>query len=68
MAKIKSMKDLDKLIKPYIEKAMILTRDEITAINQQHVDEYYAEDCLGKNSPQNKPYSYKRTNKFIQFI
>ena len=41
MAKIKNMKDLDKLIKPYIEKAMILTRDEITEIIQKHVDEYY---------------------------
>lgn len=68
MAKIKSMKDLDKLIKPYIEKAMILTRDEITAIIQKHVDEYYEEKFFVKNSPQNKPYSYQRTNKFKEAL
>ena len=68
MAKIKNMKDLDKLIKPYIEKAMILTRDEITAIIQKHVDEYYAEDFFVQNSPQNKPYKYQRTNKFKEAL
>ena len=64
MAKIKSIKDLDKLIKPYIEKAMILTRDEITEIIQKHVDEYYEEKFFIQNSPQNKPYSYQRTDEF----
>lgn len=68
MAKIKNMKDLDILIKPYIEKAMILTRDEITAIIQKHVDEYYEEEFFVQNSPQNKPYSYQRTNKFKEAL
>lgn len=68
MAKIKTMKDLDMLIKPYIEKAMILTRDEITAIIQKHVDEYYEEDFFIQNSPQNKPYRYQRTNKFKEAL
>lgn len=68
MAKIKNMKDLDKLIKPYIEKAMILTRDEITTIIQKHVDEYYDERFFVQNSPQNKPYSYQRTNKFKEAL
>lgn len=62
------MKDLDKLIKPYIEKAMILTRDEITAIIQKHVDEYYEEKFFVQNSPQNKPYKYHRTNKFKEAL
>lgn len=68
MAKIKNMKELNKHIKPYIEKAMILTRDEITAIIQKHVDDYYEEKFFVKNSPQNKPYSYKRTNKFKEAL
>lgn len=68
MAKIKNMKDLDKLIKPYIEKAMILTRDEIIAIIQKHIDEYYEEKFFVQNSPQNKPYKYHRTNKFKEAL
>lgn len=61
---IKNMNDLNKTLKPYIEKAMTLTRDEISDIIQKHIDEYYEEDFFIKNSPPNKPYRYKRTNKF----
>lgn len=64
MPTIKNMKDLDRIIQLYIKKAMELTRDEISEIIQKHVDEYYEEDFFVNNSPQNKPYSYKRTNRF----
>ena len=64
MHTIKNLKDLDRIIQPYIKRAMELTRDEIAEIIQNHVDEYYEEQFFVNNSPQNKPYSYRRTNKF----
>lgn len=65
---IKNMNDLDKLLKPYIEKAMILTRDEISDIIQYYIDEYYEEKFFIKNTPQNKPYSYERTNRLKEAL
>ena len=64
MPTVKNLKDLNKVLQPYITKAMEMTRDEIARIIQKHVDEYYEEDFFVKNSPQNKPYSYQRTNRF----
>lgn len=64
MPTFKNMKQLNKVIQPYLIKAMEMTRDEITRIIQKHVDEYYEENFFTKNSPKNEPYQYERTYKF----
>ena len=64
MPTIKNLSELDKILKPYLIKAMEMTRDEITEIIQSYIDDYYEEEFFVKNSPKNKPYSYKRTERF----
>ena len=38
---IQNIKDLDKVFEPYLEKAMILTRDEIFEVVSRKVSDYY---------------------------
>lgn len=64
MTTISNIKDLEIVLRPYIIKALELTRDEIAAIIQSHVDEYYKEDFFVDNDPKNEPYSYERTYEF----
>ena len=64
MPKFKTLKELEKLLQPYLIKAMELTRDEVTKIIQKYVDAYYEENFFVQNSPKNKPYMYERTERF----
>lgn len=64
-AMIKNMKDLEKVVNKYIEKAMIMTRDEIFDVVSQKVSDYYNEDVFN-NSPTNEPRWYKRTGRLME--
>lgn len=68
MPSISNVKDLEIAIRPYIIKALELTRDEIAATIQSHVNNYYEEDFFVENNPQNEPYVYKRTGKFKEAL
>lgn len=60
MPAVKSLNQLDKIIQPYIIKAMEMTRDEIFNIISQKVEEYYNEPVF--NEPDTaKPDVYDRT-------
>lgn len=64
MPKFKTLNELEKLLKPYLIRAMEMTRDEVTRIIQKYVDAYYEENFFVNNSPKNKPYMYERTERF----
>lgn len=62
---IKSMKDLEKVVNRYIEKAMVMTRDEIFEVVSQKVSDYYDEPVFN-NDPPNEPRMYKRTGRLME--
>ena len=57
---IQNIKDLDKVFEPYLEKAMILTRDEIFEVVSRKVSDYYNEPVFQHN-PTDIPDYYQRT-------
>lgn len=67
MPKINNIRSLEKLIQPYIEKAMLLTRDEIFEIISRKVSDYYSEEVF---SPPNKdvPDAYRRTGTLMDSL
>lgn len=64
---IKNMKDLEKVVNKYIEKAMIMTRDEIFEVLSQKVSDYYNEEVF-YNNPQNEPRWYDRTGTLMESL
>lgn len=62
---IRNIKDLEKVVNKYIEKAMIMTRDEIFEVVSQKVSDYYSEKVFNNNPP-NEPRVYKRTGKLME--
>lgn len=57
---IKNISDLNKAFEPYLEKAMLLTRDEIFKVVSQKVMDYYNEPVFD-NEDSSEPKYYKRT-------
>lgn len=67
MSKINNIKDLNKVIKPYIKKAMILTRDEIFEIVSQKIVDYYYEDVFAPPN-EDEPVQYQRTGRLLESL
>lgn len=67
MPKVKNLKDLEKVIQPYIEKAMILTRDELFEVISAKVSDYYAEEVF-KPPDRDVPDAYVRTGKLMESL
>ena len=61
---ISSLDDLQKVLKPYLIKALELTRDEIFEIVLGKVMEYYEEPVF-HNTPADEPFFYSRTYKLL---
>ena len=62
---IRNMKDLKKVVDKYIEKAMIMTRDEIFEVLSEKVSNYYDEPVF-YNNPPNEPRWYERTGRLME--
>lgn len=62
---IKNINDLKRVIDRYIEKAMIMTRDEIFEVLSDKVSNYYEEDVF-YNNPPSDPRLYKRTGRLME--
>lgn len=64
---IRNIKDLEKVANKYIEKAMIMTRDEIFDVVSEKVSDYYNEEVFN-NSPANEPRMYSRTGTLMESL
>lgn len=64
---IQNIKDLDKVFEPYLEKAMILTRDEIFEVVSRKVSDYYNEPVFQHN-PTDVPDYYQRTGNLMESL
>lgn len=64
---IQNIKDLDKVFEPYLEKAMILTRDEIFEVVSRKVSDYYNEPVF-QHDPTDVPDYYQRTGNLIESL
>ena len=64
---IQNIKDLDKVFEPYLEKAMILTRDEIFEVVSRKVSDYYSEPVFSDPEPTEPDY-YSRTGQLMESL
>lgn len=64
---IQNIKDLDKVFEPYLEKAMILTRDEIFEVVSRKVSDYYNEPVF-QHDPTDVPDYYQRTSNLMESL
>ena len=64
---IQNIKDLDKVFEPYLEKAMILTRDEIFEVVSRKVSDYYNEPVF-QHDPTDIPDYYQRTGNLMESL
>ena len=64
---IQNIKDLDKVFEPYLEKAMILTRDEIFEVVSRKVLDYYNEPVF-QHDPTDVPDYYQRTGSLMESL
>lgn len=64
---IQNIKDLDKVFEPYLEKAMILTRDEIFEVVSRKVSDYYNEPVF-QHDPTDVPDYYQRTGNLMESL
>lgn len=61
---VKSLKNLQAVLKPYLEKAMEATRDEVFEILSNKIVEYYEEPVFD-NNPADEPRYYSRTGQML---
>lgn len=64
---IQNIKDLDKVFESYLEKAMILTRDEIFEVVSRKVSDYYNEPVF-QHDPADVPDYYQRTGNLMESL
>lgn len=64
---IQNIKDLDKAFEPYLEKAMLLTRDEIFEVVSRKVSDYYNEEVF-EHEPYDIPDYYQRTGNLMESL
>ena len=64
---IQNIKDLDKVFEPYLEKAMILTRDEIFKVVSRKVSDYYNEPVFNDPDPTEPDY-FSRTGQLMDSL
>lgn len=64
---IQNIKDLDKVFEHYLEKAMILTRDEIFEVVSRKVSDYYNEPVF-QHDPTDVPDYYQRTGNLMESL
>ena len=64
---IQNIKDLDKVFEPYLEKAMIFTRDEIFEVVSRKVSDYYNEPVF-QHDPTDIPDYYQRTGNLMESL
>ena len=64
---IQNIKDLDKVFESYLEKAMILTRDEIFEVVSRKVSDYYNEPVFNDPDPTEPDY-YNRTGTLMESL
>lgn len=67
MPTINNIKDLEKFIDPYLQKASIKTRDEIFEIISRKVSEYYNEPVF-EHDPRDIPDYYERTGNLMESL
>ena len=68
MSKIKNISDLENIVKPYIKKAMILTRDQIFDVVSQKISDYYSEEVFNNPFDESEPFMYVRTGKLMESL
>ena len=64
---IRNINDLDGVLLPYLEKAMMLTRDEIFEVVSRKVSDYYNEPVFNSSDPTNPAY-YNRTGRLMESL
>lgn len=67
MPTFNNMKDLEKMLDPYFQKAAIKTRDEIFEIMSNKVSEYYNEPVFSDPDPTEPDY-YERTGRLMESL
>lgn len=67
MPTIKSLKDLNKVLDPYIKRALEMTRDEIFEIFARKITEYYEEPVFSPPD-QDVPDYYQRTGQLMESL
>lgn len=60
---IKNLKDLKKVLEPYLVKALELTRDDIYDVFSKMLNDYYTEPVFNNPNDPTQPVVYKRTDK-----
>lgn len=68
MPRVNNLKDLEKVLKPYIKKAMTLTRDQIFEIVSQKISDYYSEEVFNNPLDESEPFMYTRTGKLMESL
>lgn len=64
---VQNIKDLEKVFEPYLEKAMLLTRDEIFEVISRKVSDYYNEPVFSDPDPTEPDY-YSRTGMLMDSL
>lgn len=67
MPTFNNIKDLEKMLDPYLQKAAIKTRDEIFEIVSRKVLDYYEEPVFSDPDPTEPDY-YSRTGKLLESL
>lgn len=67
MPTINNIKDLEKVIQPYLIKALELTRDEIFEVVSRKVSDYYNEEVFA-HEPYDVPDYYQRTGNLMESL
>ena len=67
MPTFNNIKDLEKTLDPYFQKAAIKTRDEIFEIVSRKVIDYYEEPVFSDPDPTEPDY-YSRTGKLLESL
>lgn len=67
MPTFNNIKDLEKILDPYFQKAAIKTRDEIFEIMSNKVSEYYSEPVF-EHEPYDVPDYYERTGNLMESL
>lgn len=67
MPTFNNIKDLEKMLDPYFQKAAIKTRDEIFEIMSNKVSEYYSEPVF-EHEPYDVPDYYERTGNLMESL
>ena len=64
---INNIKDLEKVIQPYLIKALELTRDEIFEVVSRKASDYYSEPVF-QHDPTDVPDYYQRTGSLMESL